>query len=193
MSKDQNNIKQQDGKAMHWYIVQVLTTHQNKAQVALRQAIAAAKLDHMFGEIMVPSEEVVELKDGKERKRTKQFFPGYMLVEMTMTDETWLLVKSINGIKGFLGGGTQLPVPLKEDELERIKSLVDKRADAPRPKHVFEVGEVVRITEESFAGVNGVVEEVNQAKSRLKVLVVIFGRSTPVELEFSQVEKLVEM
>ena len=143
----------------------------------------------MFGQILVPTEEVVEMKEGQKRKSERKFFPGYVLVEMDMNDDTWHLVKDVPKVLGFIGGTSDKPAPISEAEANAILNRVEEGVDSPRPKVLFEVGEVVRVNDGPFNDFNGVVEEVNYDKSKLLVSVQIFGRSTPVELEFSQVEE----
>ena len=142
-----------------------------------------------FGEILVPTEEVVEMRDGKKRKSERKFYPGYVLVQMEMDDATWHLVKNTPRVLGFIGGTKDKPAAITEREAEAILRRVESGADKPKPKTLFEPGEIVRVVEGPFADFNGVVEEVDYGKSRVKVAVLIFGRSTPVELEFGQVEK----
>ncbi|MEP3562814.1 MAG: transcription termination/antitermination protein NusG, partial [Marinobacter sp.] len=142
-----------------------------------------------FGDILVPTEEVVEMRDGKKRKSERKFYPGYVLVQMELDDESWHLVKDTPRVLGFIGGTKEKPAPITEREAEAILRRVESGADKPKPKTLFEPGEVVRVIEGPFADFNGVVEEVDYDKSRVKVAVLIFGRSTPVELEFGQVEK----
>ena len=146
-------------------------------------------LQDKFGEILVPTEEVVEMREGQKRRSERKFFPGYVLVQMEMDDETWHLVKEVPKVLGFIGGSSDRPAPITEKEADRILQRVQEGVDKPRPKVLFEAGEVVRVTDGPFNDFNGVVEEVNYEKSRLRVSVLIFGRSTPVELEFGQVEK----
>ncbi len=146
-------------------------------------------LQDKFGEILVPTEEVVEMRSGQKRKSERKFFPGYVLVQMEMDDETWHLVRHIPRVLGFIGGTRDQPAPITDKEADNILQRVQEGVEKPRPKILFEPGEVVRVTEGPFADFNGVVEEVNYEKNRLRVAVLIFGRSTPVELEFSQVEK----
>jgi transcriptional antiterminator NusG len=142
-----------------------------------------------FGDILVPTEEVVEIRDGKKRKSERKFYPGYVLVQMDMNDDSWHLVKGTSRVLGFIGGTADKPSPITDREADAILQRVNDGVDKPRPKTLFEVGEVVRVNEGPFADFNGVVEEVDYDKSRIKVAVLIFGRSTPVDLEFSQVEK----
>ena len=146
-------------------------------------------MEDMFGEVLVTTEEVVEMKGGQKRRSDRKFFPGYVLVEMEMNDETWHLVKEVPKVMGFIGGTSDRPAPITDAEADRILQRVQDGVEKPRPKVLYEPGEVVRVIEGPFADFNGVVEEINYEKSRLRVAVLIFGRSTPVELEFGQVEK----
>jgi transcriptional antiterminator NusG len=146
-------------------------------------------MEDLFGEVLVPTEEVVEMRQGQKRRSDRKFFPGYVLVEMEMTDETWHLVKEVPKVMGFLGGTSDRPAPISEREAAAILDRVQEGVDKPRPKVLFEPGQMVRVTDGPFNDFNGVVEEVNYEKSRLRVAVLIFGRSTPVELDFHQVEK----
>lgn len=175
-----------------WYIIQVRSGFENRVVTLLRERISRAQMEDSFGEIVVPTEEVVEMKAGKKQTSERCFFPGYVLIKMTMNDETWHLVKSINVanryVLGFVGGDLK-PTPITNDEADRILQRVKEGVSKPKPKTLFEPGEVVRVIDGPFADFNGVVEDVNYEKSRLRVSVLIFGRSTPVELEFSQVEK----
>jgi transcriptional antiterminator NusG len=155
----------------------------------LKERIKRYDMEDKFGEILVPTEEVVEMRDGKKRKSERKFFPGYVLVQMEMDDDTWHLVKEAPRVLGFIGGTTDKPAPITDAEANSILQRVEAGVDKPRPKVLFEPGEVVRVTDGPFTDFNGVVEEVNYEKSRLRVSVLIFGRSTPVELEFGQVEK----
>jgi transcriptional antiterminator NusG len=155
----------------------------------LGERVSLDGMEEKFGEILVPTEEVVEMRDGKKRKSERKFYPGYVLVQMEMDDATWHLVKNTPRVLGFIGGTKDKPAPITEKEAEAILRRVESGVDKPKPKTLFEPGEVVRVTEGPFADFNGVVEEVDYDKSRVKVAVLIFGRSTPVELEFGQVEK----
>ncbi|MFW6259006.1 MAG: transcription termination/antitermination protein NusG [Halochromatium sp.] len=150
---------------------------------------ARAGMEEAFGEILVPTEEVVEIRNGQQRKSERKFFPGYVFVNMEMTDETWHLVKDVPRVMGFIGGKNDRPAPIPDAQAEAIRQRVQDGVEKPRPKVLYEPGEVVRVTDGPFTDFNGVVEEVDYEKSRVKVSVSIFGRSTPVELEFSQVEK----
>jgi transcriptional antiterminator NusG len=156
---------------------------------SLEDRIERAGMQDLFGQVLVPTEEVVEMKGGQKRRSDRKFFPGYVLVEMEMTDETWHLVKDVPKVMGFIGGTADRPAPISEREADVILNRVQEGADKPRPKVLFEPGEMVRVVDGPFNDFNGVVEEVDYDKSRLKVAVLIFGRSTPVELEFHQVEK----
>ena len=156
---------------------------------ALIERVERAGMQDQFGQILVPTEEVVEVKNGQKAVTERRFFPGYVLVEMEMTDETWHLVKNTNKVTGFIGGKANSPTPISQKEVEKIMQQMQEGVEKPRPKMLFEVGEMVRVKEGPFTDFNGNVEEVNYEKSRLRVSVTIFGRATPVELEFAQVEK----
>ena len=175
--------------AKSWYVVHAYSGYEKQVLRALTEQIALKGLEDKFGEILVPTEEVVEMRDGKKRKSERKFYPGYVLVQMEMDDESWHLVKSTPRVLGFIGGTAERPVPITEREADIILQKIETGADKPRPKTLFEAGEVVRVVDGPFADFNGVVEEVDYDKSRVKVAVLIFGRSTPVELEFGQVEK----
>ena len=172
-----------------WYVVHAYSGYEKRVVSGLKERIELQGVQDLFGEILVPTEEVVEIRDGKKRKSERKFYPGYVLVNMVMNDETWHLVKSTPRVLGFIGGTADKPAPITEREANEILQRVESGADKPRPKTVFEPGEMVRVTDGPFADFNGVVEEVNYEKNRLQVAVLIFGRSTPVELEFRQVEK----
>ncbi len=156
---------------------------------SLIERIKFAGMDDVFGEILVPTEEVVEMRNGQKRKSERKFFPGYVLVQMEMSEATWHLIKSTPRVLGFIGGTADKPAPITEKEADAILRRVADSGDKPKPKTLFEPGEMVRVTDGPFVDFSGVVEEVNYEKSRIQVAVTIFGRSTPVELEFSQVEK----
>lgn len=175
---------------MKWYVVQAYSQYEMRVKQLLTERIARAGLDDFFEEILVPTEEVSEVRDGKRRTSERKFFPGYVLVKMEMNDETWHLVKDTPNVSGFIGGTSDRPFPLTEKEVNRIMQRIEDGVDAPKPRTLYEVGEGVRITDGPFSDFNAVVEEVSYEKSRLKVSVEIFGRATPVELEFYQVEKL---
>jgi len=174
---------------MRWYVVHAYSGFENQVVRSLKDRIARSSLQDNFGDILVPTEEVVEMRAGQKRKSDRKFFPGYVLVHMDMNDDTWHLVKEVPKVMGFVGGSSDKPAPITDREAEKILQRVQDGVEKPRPKVLFEAGEVVRVTEGPFADFNGVVEEVNYEKNRLRVAVLIFGRSTPVELEFSQVEK----
>jgi len=172
-----------------WYVVHVYSGMEKSVHKALLERIERAGLQTRFGRILVPSEEVVEMKGGQKSITERRIFPGYVLVEMALTDETWHLVKNTNRVTGFLGGSGNRPSPISEREVEKILSQMEEGVEKPRPKVLFEVGEMVRVKEGPFADFNGNVEEVNYEKSKVRVSVTIFGRATPVELDFGQVEK----
>ena len=172
-----------------WYVVQAFSGYEKHVMRSLQEKVELAGMEGKFGQILVPTEEVVEIRDGKKRKSERKFYPGYVMVEMEMDDETWHLVKNVSRVLGFSGGTADKPRPLSQAEADEILNRVSVDADKPRPKTLFEPGEMVRVIDGPFADFNGTVEEVNYDKSRLQVAVVIFGRSTPVELEFSQVAK----
>jgi transcriptional antiterminator NusG len=175
--------------ALKWYVIHAYSGYEQQVMRTLKERIKRAGMEDKFGEILVPTEEVVEMRDGKKRKSERKFFPGYVLVQMDMDDDTWHLVKESPRVLGFIGGTTDRPAPISDTEANAILQRVEAGADKPRPKVLFEPGEVVRVIDGPFTDFNGVVEEVNYEKSRLRVSVLIFGRSTPVELEFGQVEK----
>lgn len=174
---------------MRWYVIHAFSGYEKKVVSSLREQIELAGMEDRFGEILVPTEEVVEMKDGQKRKSERKFFPGYVLVQMDLDDDTWHLVKETPRVMGFIGGKADQPAPITEKEAALILQRVQDSGEAPKPKTVFEAGEMVRVIDGPFNDFNGVVEEVNYEKSRLRVAVTIFGRSTPVDLEFTQVEK----
>ncbi len=175
--------------SLRWYVVHAYSGFESHVMRSLQERIKRNGLDDKFGRILVPTEEVVEMRDGQKRKSERKFFPGYVLVQMEMDDDTWHLVKECPRVLGFIGGTSDQPAPISDAEAEQILQRVEDSSDKPKPKVLFEPGEVVRVNDGPFTDFNGVVEEVNYEKSRLRVAVLIFGRSTPVELEFSQVEK----
>jgi transcriptional antiterminator NusG len=175
--------------AKRWYVVHTYSQFEKSVQRALVERIAREGMQDLFGQILVPVEEVVELKSGQKSISERKFFPGYVLVEMDMTDESWHLVKDTPKVTGFLGGSAMKPTPITQKEVDNIMSQMQAGVEKPRPKILFEVGETVRVKEGPFTDFNGVVEDVNYDKSKLRVAVTIFGRSTPVELNFGQVEK----
>lgn len=174
---------------MRWYVVHAYSGYENYVKKTLQEYIDRADMQSLFGEILVPSEEVVEIRDGKKRKSERKFFPGYVLVQMEMDDAAWHLVKGVPRVLGFIGGTADKPAPITEREANQILQRMEEGAEKPRPKVLFEPGEIVRVTNGPFADFEAVVEEADYEKSKLKVSVLIFGRSTPVELEFTQVEK----
>ncbi len=175
--------------AFRWYVVQAFSGFEAQVKRSLEERIERFGMQDHFGEILVPTEEVVEMKDGQKRKSERKFFPGYVLVQMDLNDEAWHLVKAVPRVLGFIGGSADRPAPISDKEADAILQRMQEGAEKPRPKVLFEVGEMVRVSDGPFTDFNGVVEEVNYDKSRLLVAVQIFGRSTPVELEFHQVEK----
>ncbi len=175
--------------AKRWYVVHAYSGFEKQVMRSLNDRVKLAGMEDQFGEILVPTEEVVEMRGGQKRKSERKFFPGYVLVQMDMNDETWHLVKDCPKVMGFIGGTADKPAPISDAEAATILQRVEDGVEKPKPKTLFEPGEVVRVIDGPFADFNGVVEEVNYEKSRLQVAVLIFGRSTPVELEFGQVEK----
>ncbi len=172
-----------------WYVVHAFSGYEKQVQRSLEERITRAGMEDFFGDILVPTEEIVEMKGGQKRRSDRKFFPGYVLVEMEMNDESWHLVKEVPKVMGFIGGTSDRPAPISEKEADVILSRVQEGVDKPRPKILFEPGEMVRVVDGPFNDFNGTIEEVNYEKSRLRVAVLIFGRSTPVELDFHQVEK----
>lgn len=175
--------------AMQWYVVQAYSGYENQVRKSLEERIERMDMHDLFEEILIPTEEVVEMREGQKRRSERKFFPGYVLVKMEMNDESWHLVKDAPKVLGFIGGSSDKPAPISQREADAILQRMQDGVDKPKPKVLFEPGEVVRVTDGPFNDFNGVVEEVDFDKSRLKVSVSIFGRSTPVELEFGQVEK----
>jgi len=175
--------------ALRWYVVHAYSNFENKVKQALEERVKREGLDQYFGKILVPTEEVVEMRMGQQRKSERKFFPGYVLVQMELTDETWHLVKDVPRVLGFIGGTSDRPAPISEKEAMSILNRVEEGVNKPRPKVLFEAGEVVRVVDGPFKDFNGVVEEVNYEKNKLKISVLIFGRSTSVELGFGQVDK----
>ncbi|OQW94849.1 MAG: transcription termination/antitermination protein NusG [Beggiatoa sp. IS2] len=174
---------------MRWYVVHAYSGFEKSVARVLQERVALSGLQEKFGEIVVPTEEVVEMRDGQKRRSDRKLLPGYVLVQMEMTGDTWHLVKNVPKVMGFIGGTQEKPVPISDKEAAVILQKVREGAEKPRPKVLFEIGEVVRVTDGPFNDFSGVVEEVNYEKSRVRVAVLIFGRSTPVELEFGQIEK----
>ena len=174
---------------MEYYVIQAFSNCEKKVKAALEERINMSGLSDMFGDIMIPTEQVTELKKGQKKQMERKFFPGYMLVQMEMNDDTWHLVRKTPNVIGFMGGTRNKPMPLSEDELNRITNRVEKTTEQPVFKTVFESGETVRINDGPFNDFSGTVEEVDYEKNLIRVSVSIFGKSTPVELNFSQVEK----
>ena len=178
-----------DVKTKQWFIVHTYSGFERKVAESLRQRVQAYGVVDEIGEILIPTEDVVEMRGGRKVVTTKRFFPGYILVEMAMTDHAWHVVKNTPKVTGFVGAGAQ-PTPLTQEEVDQILLQVSTAAETPKPKYSFEKGDPVRINEGPFTSFNGVVEDVNLDRNTLKVMVTIFGRSTPVELDFLQVEKI---
>jgi transcription termination/antitermination protein NusG len=174
---------------MRWYVVHAYSGMEKAVERNIMERVVRAGVESKFGRIMVPAEEVVEMKNGQRKTTERKFFPGYVLVEMVMDDESWHLVKHTSKVTGFVGGGRNQPVPISQAEVQKIVDQMSDGSNHPRHKIEFVVGEYIRVKEGPFADFNGVVEEANYEKNKLRVAVTIFGRSTPVELEFSQVEK----
>jgi transcription termination/antitermination protein NusG len=175
--------------ALRWYVVHAYSGFEAKVKTSMEEHIRLNGMEEFFGEILIPTEEVVEMRDGNKRRSERKFFPGYVLVQMEMTDESWHLVKDVPKVMGFIGGTKDKPASITEKEAQSILNSVQEGTEKPKPKVLYEPGEVVRVTDGPFNDFNGVVEEVDYDKSRLKVAVSIFGRSTPVDLDFDQVEK----
>ena len=175
--------------AIRWYVVHAYSNYEKKVKLSLEEKIKREGLEQYFGKILVPTEEVVEMRMGQQRKSERKFFPGYVLVQMELTDETWHLVRDEPRVLGFIGGTSERPAPISEQEAERILNRVEEGVNKPRPKVLFEAGEVVRINDGPFKDFNGEIEEINYEKNKLRISVLIFGRSTSVELAFNEVEK----
>lgn len=175
--------------AKKWYVIHAQTGSEEKVKSSIERRVEANNMKDLIAQVLIPTEQVSEVKEGKKKISQRKFFPGYMLVEMEMTDETWYLVKNTPGVTGFIGERAK-PVALKEEEVQTILKQTEERKVKPAPKVIFEKGESVRVTDGPFTNFNGVIEEINPDKGKLKVSVTIFGRSTPVELEYWQVEKL---
>lgn len=172
-----------------WYVLQSLSGFEKKVVKSIREHIKINKMEGMFGKIMVPAEEFIEIKKGQKRKSEHKFFPGYILIQMIMNDSSWHLIRSVPRVMGFIGGTSDHPSPISDKEVNIIINRLQKIGDKPRPKTLFEPGETVRVNHGPFSDFNGIVENIDYDKNRLTVSVSIFGRSTPVELDFSQVEK----
>jgi transcriptional antiterminator NusG len=174
--------------AIRWYVIHVYSGFEKKVAESIREQARQGGMEDLFDQVLVPTEEVVELRRGQKVSSERKFFPGYVLIKMDLNDETWHLVKNTPKVTGFLGN--RRPSPITEKEAERILQQVQEGVERPKPSVIFEVGEQVRVADGPFTSFNGMVEEVDEERARLKVAVSIFGRSTPVELEYSQVEKL---
>jgi transcription termination/antitermination protein NusG len=174
---------------LRWYVVHAYSGMEKAVERNIKERINRAGMQHMFGDILVPTEEVVEIKNGQKRTSERRFYPGYVLVQMVMNDESWHLVKHTNKVTGFVGGAKNRPAPISDEEVAKIMGQMEEGVEKPRHKVEFTVGEYVRVKDGPFTDFNGTVEEVNYEKSKVRVSVTIFGRATPVELEFSQVEK----
>lgn len=172
-----------------WYVIQAFSGFENRVAHSLREHIKLKSMDAMFGDVLVPTEEVVEMRLGQRRKSERKFFPGYVLVQMVMNNSSWHLVRGVPKVMGFVGGTSDKPAPIGDKEVNNIIHRLQEIGDKPRPKTLFEPGELIRVSDGPFSDFNAVVEEVDYEKNRLKVSVSIFGRSTPVDLDFSQVEK----
>ena len=174
---------------LRWYVVQAFSGYEQRVKKSLVEHIKMHDMEDKFGEVLVPTEEVIEMRAGQKRRSERKFFPGYVLVQMVMEEDTWHLVKSVPRVLGFIGGKSDHPAPITQREADAILNRLQESEDKPKPKTLFEAGEVVRVIDGPFADFNGVVEEVDYEKSRVKVSVLIFGRSTPVDLDFGQIEK----
>ena len=181
--------KTEDNPHKRWYVIQAFSGYEKQVQKSLREYIDRSGMQDCFGEILVPTEEVVEMKGGQKRTSERKFFPGYVLVHMSLTDETWHLVKSVPRVAGFIGGTENRPMPITDREAEEIIQQISDSVDKPKMKFTFAPGELVRIIDGPFAEFNGTVEDVNFEKAKLRVSVTILGRSTPVELDFIHVAK----
>jgi transcriptional antiterminator NusG len=179
-----------DKMALRWYVVHAYSNFEHRVKSSLEEAIEREGMADQFGDILVPTEEVVEMRSGQQKKSERKFFPGYVLVQMDLNDASWHLVKDVPKVLGFIGGKKDKPAPITDKEADRILNRIQEGIEKPRPKVLFEVGEVLRINEGPFKDFNGTVEEVNYEKSSIRASVLIFGRSTPVDLEFGQVEKI---
>ena len=175
--------------SLNWYVVHAYSGFEDRVMNTLKERVVQYGMEDNFGEILVPKEEVVEMREGKKRTTDRKFFPGYVLVQMEMNDDTWHMIKDMPRVLGFIGGTSDKPAPISETEANSILQRVEEGVDKPTPKVMFEAGEVIRVIDGPFKDFSGVVEEVNYEKNRLRVSVLIFGRSTPVDLEFTQVEK----
>ena len=178
-----------EGANKRWYVVQAFSGYEQRVKKTLAENIKIHGMEDLFGEVLVPTEEVVEMRAGQKRRSERKFFPGYVLVQMVMEEQTWHLVKSVPRVLGFIGGTSDRPAPITQREADAILNRLQDSVDKPKPKTLFEPGEMVRVIDGPFADFSGVVEAVDYEKSRVSVAVLIFGRSTPVELDFGEVEK----
>jgi transcription termination/antitermination protein NusG len=177
------------GVELHWYIVHTYSGFESRVKATLQEKIKSLGKEELFGQIIVPTEQVVELVKGRKKISSRKFYPGYIMVQMILTDETWHIVQDTDKVTGFLGGKLK-PVPISEEEAKRILTRMDDGQERPKPKFLFEEGDEVRVVDGPFTNFNGMVEEVKPDKAKLKVMISIFGRSTPVELDFVQVIKI---
>ena len=189
-SAENSNDKPSESGAFSWYVLRAATGYEQRVLASLRDLINVHKLDDKVVDVAVPSEEVVEISGGKKRRSKRKFFPGYVLVRMLMDEDVWYKIRTLPHVYGFVGGRKDRPVPITQAEVDRIFNKVEESAVKPLPKTLYEIGEMVRVIDGPFSDFDGVVEEVNYEKSRLKVSMLIFGSSTPVELDFSQVDKV---
>jgi transcriptional antiterminator NusG len=189
IAEEESEVEQVVNEAWRWYVVHAYSGFEAYVKKVLESRVLTSEFKQSFGKILIPTEEVVEMRDGVRRKSERKFFPGYVLVQMEMNNDTWHMVKQVPKVLGFIGGTSSTPAAITEAEANSILNRVEAGVDKPKPKVLFEVGEVVRVNDGPFNDFNGVVEEVNYEKSKMLVSVQIFGRSTPVELGFGQVEK----
>jgi len=185
-----NNWLRFNNMALRWYVVHAYSNFEHRVKASLEEAIEREGMQEYFGEILIPTEEVVEMRSGQQKRSERKFFPGYVLVEMDLNDASWHLVKDVPKVLGFIGGKSDKPYPISTAEADKILNRIQEGIEKPKPKVLFEVGEVIRINDGPFKDFNGTVEDVNYDKSMLKASVLIFGRGTPVDLEFGQVEKV---
>ncbi|WP_343182562.1 transcription termination/antitermination protein NusG [Buchnera aphidicola] len=178
-----------DVKKKQWYVLQTFSGFENRIVKEIKKQILSSKIQHLFGEILVPGEKVVEITKGEKKNSEFKFFPGYILIHMYLNESSWTLIKKIPKVIGFIGGVTNRPTAIKTKEIKKIKNRISKLGDKPRPKVLFTIGESIRVKNGPFNGFNGIVEDVDYGKNRIKVSVSIFGRYTPVELNFEQIEK----